>query len=309
MSQDSWYNPPSLWVRNWPASTYEQGAGRIAGLLFDDISPKGTKLLHPFLDTNSLFRLSESARGLERYRWHVTRVKIVGHPALSNHMKTALIRYLQGQELGFRHLVVADISVLPVVALSAARITTLRVLDVSRLELTDQDAGWLSRILRKPTMRDLHELNLSGSLSRVTHTGMGYIRDALCQEPDFRLHRLILSEPDDYLRVLEAVSFFRCLSNLRSLSLARSSLHGSHGWLLAYALSGNAFPSLEVLDLSVNESFGDKGLESLVRMIEQGALPLLKELNVAYTGLGGEGVRSAGRLVETPHRYIRILGV
>jgi len=59
----------------------------------------------------------------------------------------------------------------------------------------------------------------------------------------------------------------------------------------------------------VNESFGDKGLESLVRMIEQGALPLLKELNVAYTGLGGEGVRSAGRLVETPHRYIRILGV
>ena len=108
---------------------------KLASFLHRDIEPKeGQRLLLPFLCTTSLLRLSECSTGLQPYRHHLSRLKLIGHGSGLHHLDESeeerpgsssrqvplvvvgLSQLLAHQRARLEHLCVDDSSVLPALA-------------------------------------------------------------------------------------------------------------------------------------------------------------------------------------------------
>ena len=327
---------PLVPVLRMPSLDNHNGSGveSLLALIRQDVEPVGQRLLLPFLTTRDRLRLSECARGLTRYRYCLSRVKIVPHPSPTPCKQRGLVRLLSEQQEEITYLALGHVSVIIVLdLLSWGCFEGLRVLDLSRFPLTDDDMVYLGKVLRGGGLNRLDELNLARKgggerlsagaiacvasalgqgacsyLSRLNLSGHHFVREAgqalvaalgsgHCQ----RLQELDISgtveEPDSLTALARVLQGGAC-PDLKSLHMCGWHLYRPSAQALSVALRSMACPNLEVITLPHN-LLGWEALLPVMEALEAGAAPHLIGLDLSEAKLTIAGCVALGRVFSS----------
>ena len=258
----------------------------------DIIDKEGHRILVPFLRTNDLLRLSECSKSLVKYRYYMSRIKLVPHPSMAKPaMKRALFDLLLQQELDINHLQIKDPSLM-IVLDQGGWLCCRRVkdLNLSSLKLTKHHAARLGRGLRGGTFLGLEKLDLSwGS---TTLDGIRKLTSALAQGACPKLSDLDLSFSDSEPGTGEAIALALKSGHFRALqylSLPNWRCDGGELVAIARAVEAGCCPRILQLNLPSRvrpwlrlNTLSTQDINALASTIRSNAIPRLEGLNLHW---------------------------
>ena len=263
-------------------------------MLQSDVEPF-YHVIPSFLSTGDRLRLSECCKGLLRYRYLLSRVKIVPHISpLVLEMRRAISRLLSEQQGGLRYLQIGDLTDEETAWLRAGELKTgslhsLEVLNISNSRIALKGLRDILESIVQGACPNLRHLNLSRCCWNHWKDGAGIaVAHALMSGNCRMLQELNLSSNHlamgGFAPIADALGKGAC-PDLRCLNLSICSLSPDDGQLLSAILETGALARLESLDLSRNYRMGDTGLIPIWKSIGCGSCPSIKQLGLVAIGL------------------------
>lgn len=237
-----------------------------------------------------------------------------------------LVQKLEGD--GLLHLRL-DEALLPLLEslVQRGRCQHLHTLDLSYLQLMEEDEVFLGQVLAKGGLKSLQELNLEGgALSLpldISGSSLPHVFDSLskgacpnlrrlrgCSRVIDNLTALLLSHAcplheqfnlsmisqtkDRFRQLMQSIESGHC-PRLRALTLKQCELSVHDAEALATVLRLAYGRRLEVLGLGCIRTWGDEGVAAIMRVLEHGSCPHLKTLDLSHSILSSMAVTAFAR--------------
>ena len=304
----------------------DSGIDRLRKQLYHDLEPQGQRFFIPFLTTTDLLQLSASSKGLLRYRYYLSRVKIVSPcPVGEDEGDTIgeVPTFLTKQNDELQCLSFDDPSVLSALDILAiegcgckvkvlevlsatafghwthqmlSRVMTKGLIGVKELKVTTSSIPSVMFALALGACPDLTRLHILQD-QQLLRQHAAALSDTIVKGKFPNLQELIIDppfkSPSSFHRIVQALQGEKC-PNLMCIKVHRCNLDPSCGQALGGVLVSGGCRQLRRLDLSYNRRLGDAGMVPIIAALRNGSCLDLTHLIIPNVGLGDTGATALG---------------